>query len=186
MAKIKDIIRHKFYNKNILMVSSLKKYKGIDIFVSLARKCPEYSFVLILSSAIDNIKKYFSCIDLPNNLQLLPQQNNLIHYYADSSIVLNLTIPNLCIESFGMTLLEGFYLGTPCIAPAFGGPKEIVVDGKNGFLVNPEDETAVIRAVNTIMQSEIYYAEFAENALQSIKQFSIDNSINKIIDEVKS
>lgn len=183
-TNIENIINHKLFQKNILMVSSLKKYKGVDIFVSLARKCPAYSFILILSSSMNDIKGYFSHTNLPDNLKLLPQQNDLIQYYIDASIVLNLTVPDLCIEAFGMTLIEGFQFGTPCIAPDFGGPKEIILDGENGFLVNPCNEDVIIKSINIILESEEQYKKFVTNALIRKTIFSIDLQIKKIIDEI--
>lgn len=166
------------------MISSLKKYKGIDIFVSLARKCPEYSFLLILSASIEEIKKYFLYVNLPDNIQLLPQQTDLLPYYTGASIVLNLTIPDLCVEAFGMTLIEGFCLGTPCIAPDFGGPKELVINGKNGFLMNPYDEKSIIDGINIILKSETDYTKFVENTLKLRDQFSIDSSIKLLINTI--
>jgi glycosyltransferase involved in cell wall biosynthesis len=173
----KNIAKYKYCKKNILMVSSLKKYKGIDIFVSLARKCQEYSFSLVSSSPQTDIVDYFSYTSLSNNLTIIPQKKNLLPYYRDASIVLNLSLPDLCIEAFGMTLLEGLQCGTPCIAPDFGGPKEIILNGRNGFLVNPYDEESIIRAMNTILHSETRYAEFFANALDSRGRFSIDSTM---------
>jgi glycosyltransferase involved in cell wall biosynthesis len=182
----KSIEKYKYFKKNVLMVSSLKKYKGVDVFVSLARKCPQYSFSLVVSSPEDDIRNYFSCTPLSNNLIIIPQKRNLLSYYLDASIVLNLSIPDLWIETFGMTLLEGMQFGTPCIAPDFGGPKEIILNGKNGFLIDPYDEDAIIMAMNTILDSEAQYITFFENALDSGKRFSIDHSMGILIDSVNA
>jgi glycosyltransferase involved in cell wall biosynthesis len=182
----KNIIKHKYSRKNILMVSSLKKYKGIDIFVSLARKCQDYSFSLVVGSPQGDITDYFSCISLPDNLIIIPQQKDLLPYYCNASIVVNLSLPDLCIETFGMTLLEGLQCGTPCIAPDFGGPKEIVLNGKNGFLVNPYDEESVIHAMNTMLRSEAHYTEFVANAMDSSRRFLVDSSIKLLSNEIES
>jgi glycosyltransferase involved in cell wall biosynthesis len=179
-----DIIKYKYSKKNILMISSLKKYKGIDVFVSLAKKCQEYSFSLVISSPQADIVGYFSYTSLSNNLTIIPQQKNLLPYYHDASIVLNLSLPDLWIETFGMTLLEGLQCGTPCIAPDFGGPKEIILNGRNGFLVNPYDEESIIRAMNTILHSETRYAEFFANALDSRDRFSIDSIMKLWYEEI--
>jgi glycosyltransferase involved in cell wall biosynthesis len=178
----KNIVKYKFSKKNILMISSLKKYKGIDMFVLLAKKCPEYAFSLVVSSSQDDIVRYFSDILLPNNLTIIPQQINLLPYYRDASIVVNLSLPDLWIETFGMTLLEGFYCATPCIAPNFGGPKEIVSNGMNGFLVNPYDEDAIIRAFRSILDIEEIYETFFKNALELKKEYSVDKTIDALID----
>jgi glycosyltransferase involved in cell wall biosynthesis len=174
-------IRHKYYKKNILMLSSLKKYKGINIFIDLAKSLPCYRFSLVISSTRIDIDRYFINMDIPKNLHIIPWQVDLFLYYVDASIVINLSLPDLWVETFGMTLLEGIQFGTPVIAPSFGGPKEIIVNGKNGFLVNPYKKYDVIRAINTIMESEHQYVQFLENSLDMKNKFSIDNSIGKVM-----
>lgn len=40
-------------------------------------------------------------------------------------------------EAFGLTVLEGMVSGLPVFATQFGGPQDIIEDGKNGYLINP-------------------------------------------------
>jgi glycosyltransferase involved in cell wall biosynthesis len=175
-----NIARGKFERRKIMMISGLKKYKGIDNFVSLAKQCPEYLFVLICSSTRKDIEEYFVDTKLTDNINILSQQNDLTTYYFDASIVINLTLPDLCVEALSMTLLEGMQFGTPCIAPDFGGPKEIIINGKNGFLINPYDEKAVIAAIKQIMNTEKAYSNFVQGALETRKRFSIDTLIRQV------
>ena len=40
-------------------------------------------------------------------------------------------------EAFGLTILEAMHSGLPVFATEFGGPQEIIVDNRSGFLINP-------------------------------------------------
>ena len=51
------------------------------------------------------------------------------------------------VEAFGNVAIEAMACGVPVIAYRRGGPAEIVVDGETGFLVEPDDVDAVVRAV---------------------------------------
>jgi glycosyltransferase involved in cell wall biosynthesis len=54
-----------------------------------------------------------------------------------------LLVPIRWNEPFGMVMIEALACGTPVIAFAEGAARELVVDGKTGFLVKDEREMAV-------------------------------------------
>ncbi len=53
-------------------------------------------------------------------------------------------------ETFGNTLQEAAASGLPVVAPAAGGPLDLVEDGVTGFLVTPEDADALATAVSEL------------------------------------
>ena len=57
----------------------------------------------------------------------------------------------LCVpsrdEPFGIVVLEGFAQGTPVIAAAVGGPRELIQDGVNGCLFAAGDANALAHAL---------------------------------------
>ncbi len=54
------------------------------------------------------------------------------------------------VEAFGNVVIEALACGVPVIAYNRGGPKEIIQDGKTGFLVEPDNVQALIQAVHKI------------------------------------
>ncbi len=54
-------------------------------------------------------------------------------------------------EPFGRVVIEAMALGRPVIAPRLGGPREAVVDGETGLLVEPRDAGALADAISTLV-----------------------------------
>lgn len=55
-------------------------------------------------------------------------------------------------ETFGNTLQEAAASGLPIVAPAAGGPVDLVEDGVTGFLVRPADPDALADAVSVLVR----------------------------------
>lgn len=69
-------------------------------------------------------------------------------------------------EGFGIVYLEGMSFGLPVIASSAGGAVDIVEHGKNGFLVEPDDEDQIANAIKQLSKPEVY-RKLSEGALQT-------------------
>jgi phosphatidylinositol alpha 1,6-mannosyltransferase len=63
-------------------------------------------------------------------------------------------------ETFCQTVQEAMASGVPVVAPAAGGPLDLVAHGRTGFLFPPRDETAVTDAVRTLAADPALRAEY--------------------------
>jgi phosphatidylinositol alpha 1,6-mannosyltransferase len=61
-------------------------------------------------------------------------------------------------DTFGQTLQEAAASGLPVIAPAAGGPLDLVRDGTTGFLVAPGSASALANAVARLAADPILRA----------------------------
>jgi len=60
------------------------------------------------------------------------------------------------LESFGLVFLEAMREGKPVIGCAAGGMSEIIADGINGILVQPNNEDALRNAVERLIRDESF------------------------------
>ena len=155
--------------KRIIMISSFSRAKGVYTYIELAKHMPEYKFTLIVSAEQQEINDITSTI--PNNLTIYPNQKDIHPFLQNADLILNLSIPDLCIETFGMTIIEAMAYGIPAIVPNIGGPIEIIRNGYNGYCVdvtNLQDlQTKIKRTLN-----KKNYSILAINALERIKIFT--------------
>ncbi len=167
---------------SILMLCSLRAFKGVYEFVKLSNLLPQYKFVLVLSAPESEVKTFTNEITFGENLKIYPNQINLHPFFKEVKLVLNLSNPDLWIETFGLTILEAMEYGIPAIVPFIGGPTELIVDGYNGFQVNPKDIELVKDKIELLMSDDEIYHSFSENSLKQKEKF--DNCL--LMDEIEN
>jgi glycosyltransferase involved in cell wall biosynthesis len=64
-------------------------------------------------------------------------------------------------EGFGIAYLEAMGFGTAPIAATTGAAHEIIDDGHNGFLVDPNDPAALAARLECFIRSRASWREFA-------------------------
>ncbi|MEZ9917924.1 glycosyltransferase [Vibrio breoganii] len=169
--------RKKFKDKHILYVGTLKKYKGIHNFLLLARMMPDRDFVAAVNADVHEFDRFLKQYSIPKNLLLKRRPRNLEGLYIDALFTLNLSLPNLWVETFGLTLLESMQCSVPVIAPNHGGPKEVVNEFV-GFLVEPSDVSCIKDIILGI--SEASWKNMSSNAYEHSLKFSMQNYIQQI------
>ncbi len=123
----------------VLMLASLRDYKGVPEFLALAGRLAEHQYVrfdLVLNDDEPTIHRYFANKAVSPHVRIHPRTNDPAAHYSQASLVLNLSRPDQWVETFGLTLLEAMAFGVPVIAPPVGGPVELVRDGQEGFLID--------------------------------------------------
>jgi phosphatidylinositol alpha 1,6-mannosyltransferase len=71
-------------------------------------------------------------------------------------------------ETFGQTIQEASASGLPVIAPASGGPLDLVDDGGTGFLVPPGDPDALTAAVRKLTEDQSLRARLGAAARRGV------------------
>jgi len=71
-------------------------------------------------------------------------------------------------ELLGQTLLEGMACGTPAICTDVASMPEIVEDGRSGFIVPPNDPSAICRKLTWLRDHPAETAEMGVAARQRV------------------
>jgi len=168
--------------ENVLMVCSLKAYKGVFEFVELAHRLRHYSFRLVLNADRKSIDQFFKRAEIPDNLQLYSTQTDLHSFYAWADMLLNLSRPDGWVETFGLTVIEGMAYGLPVIVPPVGGITEIVERSKNGYLIDCRNVSDVASTLHFIMDNKMGYRKMHNHALEMIENYREDVLIKNNLD----
>jgi trehalose synthase len=100
-----------------------------------------------------------------------------------SSVILQKSIR----EGFGLTVSEAQWKETPVVASHVGGIPEQVIDGKTGFLVDPQDIKGCADRVSTLIQDKKLATKMGKDAKEFIKKNflitrHLDDYLNLLID----
>ena len=168
----------------VLMLCSMKIYKGVFEFIELAKRLPDIHFELVLNTSKSEMDLFFKNSQLPANIDLYPVQQNVHPFYHRASMVLNLSHPDKWVETFGMTVLEAMTYGLPVIVPEVGGIAELVEDGYNGYKISAYEINKIAENIIKIKSDKNLYQSLSSNAMQYSKRFSekifIDNILLQI------
>lgn len=170
----------------VLMICSLKVYKGVDEFFFLAQKNPQYIFKLVVNASEKDIQDYFKGKELPKNLKIYPTQTDTHPFYREASIILNLSHTDLWVETFGLTILEGMRYALPAIVPPVGGITELVENDENGFLINSKNTDELSAKLNFILSNPSVYQSYSKDSYQKSLNFSEEYFEKKTIEIVSN
>ncbi|MBC8033196.1 MAG: glycosyltransferase family 1 protein, partial [Chitinophagaceae bacterium] len=94
-----------------------------------------------------------------------PKERSELKYYYSAA---DLFITTPWYEPFGITPLEAMACGTPVIGANVGGIKYSVEDGKTGFLVPPDDPTALAEKVEEVLADNLLLSTLKSNAVNRV------------------
>jgi glycosyltransferase involved in cell wall biosynthesis len=122
--------------------SFLKRQElAIEAFKLFQTKRKDFKLILAGELAFDKLyfKKIRRLANASENVEILvsPSDSKLIELYQNCYAVLFTAVD----EPWGIVPIEGLACGKPVISVNEGGPKESIVDGRNGFLVEPTPES---------------------------------------------
>lgn len=139
----------------LAMVGSINQRKAQDrllrIVPELEQRCPQVR-VLLIGEPDDNSQPFYA--SLPNLDHPCVIQTG---FRSDMPAVMN-SIDILLIlsrqEGMGQVTVEAMAAGKPVIGTCSGGIPEVVIDEKTGFLVDGDDDAALLTAIERLYDSK--------------------------------
>ena len=143
-----------------LYFGRVEKNKGVWPLVKAFESLGACKLLIVgIGSELQNLKRYceghpvlsgnVSFLGFMNRQELVPIIQN-----AFCTIV-----PSIWNETFGLTVAESLACGKPVIASRIGGIPEIVEDGEDAVLVEPNSPGAIVEAVEFLLKNRSSIAE---------------------------
>ncbi|MGL5054411.1 MAG: glycosyltransferase family 4 protein [Fusobacteriaceae bacterium] len=128
-----------------------------------------------------DLKKEISDANLNHRIILAGYQTNVPDFLKESDVFL-LPARN---ESFGLVYIEAMAMGLPVIGCNSGGAKEIITDGVQGYLCEPDDVTSLVETINKAANNIDTLREIGKNNIENVKNYSMELHIERLLDIYK-
>ena len=103
---------------------------------------------------------------------------DLPRYYQAADIFCS---PATGRESFGIVLIEAMASSTPVVASRIGGYSTVVTHGKNGLLVEPQSETALVDALRTLIIDSSLRRRMGLAGREAIEEYSWERVAARVL-----
>lgn len=160
----------------IISVGRLEEVKGFDrlikAFSMIEDKCTEWRIDIFgKGSCEDDLRKLIAYYRLEDRISIQPPTNDIFTEYLNSDFYV-LTSYH---EGLGMVLLEAMACGIPCVSfNCDYGPREIIVNGETGLLVEDGDVEKLAKAILWMMEHPEERFEMGKKACEVTKKYQID------------
>lgn len=162
----------------IITVGRLVPEKGfhmlIKVLSNLKKNIPNFNAIIIGSGPEKNmLLNLINKLELNDNIQIIENETNVYKYLNFSSIFVVTSLT----ESFGLAMLEALSIGIPVVAfDAGDGPKNLIVNNFNGFLVKFGDLTNLkLKILEILEMNDNEWKQYSNNAIFSSQPYQVQN-----------
>lgn len=176
-------------NNQIISVGRLEEVKDfytlILVFSVIVKKYPNYVLKIIGEGSMrEKLEEQIKNCNLEKKVILTGKLNeNEINNEFLKSDILVLTSKS---ESFSLVLCEAMNYGVPCVAfDVDVGPREIIQNGKNGFLIEDRNIDLMIKKIDGLLSNNDIRKKMGIDAKKKASQYYPDKILDKWVDILK-
>jgi glycosyltransferase involved in cell wall biosynthesis len=187
-----EVLRRETPGQSILSVGRLSKEKGLEYLIAaipqIAKVCPEVQLHIVGEGRRTCLEEYAAKLgeDVRRRVFFhgyIGNNQELRKFYNEASVFV---LPSVCMEAFGLTLLEAMSNGVPVITTNIGGQAELVQPGFNGVLVRPRDSGQLADTLIGLLNNPDALSKLSVNAFEYAQGFDSRHHLCQINDIYRS
>ena len=164
----------------ILFIGRFDKNKGISILAEIIGKIcgkGDIDFILVGKGPLkEDVIKIISDSGVSDKVEYVSEATDVVQYFSRSDLFV---LPTL-LEGLSNVVMEAMAAGVPVITTDIPANKELIIDGLNGFLVPPNDSSALYEKIIFVLKNQELINTITRNARAKIEQdFSAEKMVNK-------
>ena len=182
--KEKKLLKKEYgYENNYLLIYAAEFSKGkrhkflVDNVGELKKHIPNIKMLFCGTGKLFNeVKSYALKENVADCIDFLGFREDMPNIYCISDIL----VTSSEREGLPINIVEGNAVGLPAVVSKIRGHRDVVKNGKNGYLFPVNDVKEFVSAVTKLANDEMLYNEFSKNAIECSKGFSLENSIKQM------
>ena len=144
----------------------------------MKNKIPQTKLLLAGSgSHVKQYKKQVKKLDLEKNVQFLGHRNDIVNLL----LISDLAVSSSRREGLPVNVMEAMGTGLPLVVTDCRGNRDLVSEGKNGYVVGIDDALGFAKAIEKLYHSAELRQSFGEKSLELVKPYSLD----KVLEEME-
>lgn len=149
----------------------------IDAATDLCKLHPDIKFLFCgKGELMESTKKYAEECGVSEYFDFLGFRKDMPNLYKMSDVLISASIE----EGFGINIIEGMATGMPAVASIVRGHKEMIKEGKNGFLFSTTSPSQFIDCIDQLYGDYGLYCDMSFEAIKTAQNFSIENSLKQM------
>ncbi len=169
----------------ILSIGRLVSWKGFRMLIKIMPtllQWDQYTRLIIIGEGPDEqlLRSMVHNMGLERKVFIVGRKSHA--ELADYLRAADVFVLHTGYEGFSHQLVEVMSAGVPVITTDIGGNPEIVQHGKNGFLVNYNDEFELVESIRSVLQSESLRDQFLIEGHKTAVQFSVKRMVQGVRD----
>ncbi|MGG7200403.1 glycosyltransferase family 4 protein [Clostridium butyricum] len=170
-----ETVKYDGVNVNILFLAVLIKRKGIfDLIKAASRikddtELKEYNIKFIIAGSGDDEKQ------IEEQIKLLKLTNFFVFkgwVYGEEKIDIIKSSQIMALPSYNeglpVSILEAMSYGMPVISTNVGSIEDLIINGINGFLINPGDVEELYHSLKSLIMHRHKWEDFSNNSKDEI------------------
>ena len=165
----------------VLCTGELNKNKNQQELIKAISKIDNTKIKAIFAgngAESDNLIKLAAELGVSERINLVGYRTDLEKFVKISDVVVSMSIR----EGLGLNIIEAMMCKKPIVAAENRGHKDLIHEGKGGFLVAIHDSDALASRINTLYEDKNLQTEMGSYNLSASKPFMTENITKELQD----
>ncbi len=171
----------------LINVGSLNINKNQAFLINVAKMLADKGVVFDLKLVgggqdYEMLKQDIETLGLQENVSLCGNVDNVEDYLHESDVYVHSSLS----EALGLTIIEAMAAGLPVVTLDGRGNRDLIVQGKNGYMVYEQDAERFANRILEIWNDKQKYQEMSNFAQNFARQYDIKPYVDRLLELYKT